>query len=68
MLIFWNLPIHSDGRYLATSVGSRESGYSYLRPAAEVNNHLDYAYASLPTGTLSQRSLRRRQLITEPKP
>jgi hypothetical protein len=68
MLIFWNLPIHSDGRYLATSIGSRESGYSYFRSAAEATDNLDYANASLPTGTLPRRSRDRRPLSSERKP
>jgi len=39
MLIFWNLPIHSDGCYLATSIGSREGSYSYLQSASTVIDH-----------------------------
>jgi hypothetical protein len=34
MRISWNQPIQSDGRYLATSIGSRENGHPYLRSAA----------------------------------
>jgi hypothetical protein len=63
MLIFWNLPIRTDGRYLANGVGNRESNYSYLRSATEATDNVDCANASPPTDTLPQRSL-----IAERKP
>jgi hypothetical protein len=64
MLIFWNLPISSDGRYLATSVSSRESGYSYLRSVADATG---LCICITADRTVPRRSLDRYQLIAERK-
>lgn len=48
--ILWYLPTHGDGHYLATSVGSRNSSFAYLRQIAEAVDDLGYAGALLPTG------------------
>ena len=54
MQIFWYLPTHGDGRYLATSVGSRKSSHAYLKQVAEAADHLGYAGALLPTGNFCE--------------
>jgi hypothetical protein len=61
MQIFWNLPIHSDGRYLGTSIGSRESGYSFLKlvTGATAPHH---ASTSLPARTTHKSA----SLVPEP--
>jgi alkanesulfonate monooxygenase len=50
MQIFWYLPTHGDGRYLATGIGSREASFSYLKQVAQAVDSLGYAGALLPTG------------------
>ena len=50
MQIFWYLPTHGDGRYLATRIASRTTTFAYLRQIAEAIDDLGYAGALLPTG------------------
>ena len=50
MEIFWYLPTHGDGRYLATGIGSREASHAYLKQVAQAADNLGYAGALLPTG------------------
>ena len=50
MEIFWYLPTHGDGRYLATGIGSREASHAYLKQVAQAADDLGYAGALLPTG------------------
>jgi len=54
MQIFWYLPTHGDGRYLATSVGSRVSSHAYLKQVAEAADDLGYAGVLLPTGNFCE--------------
>jgi alkanesulfonate monooxygenase len=50
MQIFWYLPTHGDGRYLATRIASRTTTFAYLRQIAEAIDDLGFAGALLPTG------------------
>ena len=50
MRIFWYLPTHGDGRYLATGIASRNSTFAYLRQVAQAFDGLGYSGALLPTG------------------
>ncbi|MBA4541503.1 MULTISPECIES: FMNH2-dependent alkanesulfonate monooxygenase [Thermoactinomyces] len=50
MQIFWFIPTHGDGRYLATASGGRAIGFPYLRQLAQAVDHLGYSGALLPTG------------------
>jgi alkanesulfonate monooxygenase len=50
MRIFWYLPTHGDGRYLATRISSRSSSFAYLRQVAQPIDDLGYSGALLPTG------------------
>jgi alkanesulfonate monooxygenase len=50
MELFWYLPTHGDGRYLATAKGSRPATHFYLRQIAEAVDGLGFAGALLPTG------------------
>lgn len=50
MEIFWYLPTHGDGHHLATSIGSREATYAYLKQVAQAADSLGYAGALLPSG------------------
>jgi alkanesulfonate monooxygenase len=54
MQIFWYLPTHGDGRYLATSIGSRTSSHAYLKQVAEAADDLGYAGVLLPTGNFCE--------------
>jgi hypothetical protein len=62
MLTFWNLPIQSDGRYLATSISRREGGYSYLKSAA-ADDHPDPPNKLPPTQTRERRFVAGGRLI-----
>jgi len=53
----WNLPISSDGRYLAPSVGSRESSYIYLTLVAEATRDLDHPDALATEGHSPRRPI-----------
>jgi alkanesulfonate monooxygenase len=48
--VLWFLPTHGDGRYLATSHGSREVDLSYLTQIAQAADRLGYYGVLLPTG------------------
>jgi alkanesulfonate monooxygenase len=50
MDIFWYLPTHGDGRYLATNKGNRPATAFYLRQIAEAVDGLGFSGALLPTG------------------
>lgn len=50
MDIFWYLPTHGDGRYLATNKGNRRATAFYLRQIAEAVDGLGFAGALLLTG------------------
>jgi alkanesulfonate monooxygenase len=48
--VLWFLPTHGDGRYLATSYGSREVDLGYLTQVAQAADRLGYYGVLLPTG------------------
>jgi alkanesulfonate monooxygenase len=48
--VLWFLPTHGDGRYLATSHGSREVDHGYLTQIAQAADRLGYYGVLLPTG------------------
>jgi alkanesulfonate monooxygenase len=48
--VLWFLPTHGDGRYLATSHGSREVDLGYLTQIAQAADRLGYYGVLLPTG------------------
>lgn len=48
--IFWFLPTHGDGRYLASSVGAREVTHHYLAQIARAADDLGYRGVLIPTG------------------
>jgi alkanesulfonate monooxygenase len=50
MQVFWFIPTHGDGRYLATSTGGRAIQFPYLRQLAQAVDHLGFSGALLPTG------------------
>ncbi len=50
MEVFWYIPTHGDGRYLATSKRSRRATPFYLRQIAEAVDGLGFGGALLPTG------------------
>jgi alkanesulfonate monooxygenase len=50
MEIFWYLPTHGDGKYLATSTGSRRGTFPYIRQIAEAVDDLGYDGVLIPTG------------------
>jgi alkanesulfonate monooxygenase len=50
MEVFWYIPTHGDGRYLATERGSRRATYSYMKQVAQAVDGLGFAGALLPTG------------------
>jgi alkanesulfonate monooxygenase len=50
MEVFWYIPTHGDGRYLATNKGSRRATPFYLRQIAEAVDGLGFGGALLPTG------------------
>jgi alkanesulfonate monooxygenase len=50
MDVFWYIPTHGDGRYLATDKGSRRATPFYLRQIAEAVDGLGFGGALLPTG------------------
>ena len=48
--VLWFLPTHGDGRYLGTSIGSREVDLSYLKQVAQAADRLGFYGVLLPTG------------------
>jgi alkanesulfonate monooxygenase len=48
--VFWFLPTHGDGRYLASSEGGREVDLGYLTQVAQAADRLGYYGVLLPTG------------------
>src|SRR5260370_3874488 len=50
MEVFWYIPTHGDGRYRATSKGSRRATQFYLRQIAEAVDGLGSGGPLLPTG------------------
>jgi alkanesulfonate monooxygenase len=50
MEVFWYIPTHGDGRYLATAKGSRRATPFYMRQIAEAVDGLGFGGALLPTG------------------
>jgi alkanesulfonate monooxygenase len=54
MEIFWYLPTHGDGRYLATSISSRRGTFPYIRQIAEAVDELGYEGVLIPTGSFCE--------------
>ncbi|MEG4572620.1 FMNH2-dependent alkanesulfonate monooxygenase [Microcoleus sp. N3A4] len=50
MELFWFIPTHGDGRYLASGIGGRSGSFSYLKQIAQAVDHLGFTGALLPTG------------------
>ncbi len=50
MNVFWFLPTHGDGRYLASAIGGRAVDYHYLRQIAQASDKLGYQGVLIPTG------------------
>ncbi|MFS8630594.1 MAG: LLM class flavin-dependent oxidoreductase, partial [Bacillales bacterium] len=50
MELFWFIPTHGDGRYLASKKGARATGYHYFRQIAQAADHLGYSGVLIPTG------------------
>lgn len=50
MELFWFIPTHGDGRYLATKKGARVANYNYFRQIAQAADHLGYSGVLIPTG------------------
>ncbi|MEP6490699.1 FMNH2-dependent alkanesulfonate monooxygenase [Microcoleus vaginatus GB2-A3] len=50
MELFWFIPTHGDGRYLATGIGGRYCNFSYLKQIAQAVDRLGFTGALLPTG------------------
>lgn len=50
MELFWFIPTHGDGRYLATGIGGRSGSFSYLKQIAQAVDYLGFTGALLPTG------------------
>lgn len=50
MELFWFIPTHGDGRYLASGIGGRSGSLSYLKQIAQAIDHLGFTGALLPTG------------------
>jgi alkanesulfonate monooxygenase len=48
--IFWFLPTHGDGRYLATTTGGRQLSFSYLLQTAQAADSLGFDGVLIPTG------------------
>lgn len=48
--VFWFLPTHGDGRYLASEVGAREVSHHYLAQIARAADDLGYYGVLIPTG------------------
>ncbi len=50
MNIFWFLPTHGDGHYLATQKGARAVNHAYLKQIAQAADELGYGGVLVPTG------------------
>ncbi|MEG5065864.1 FMNH2-dependent alkanesulfonate monooxygenase [Microcoleus sp. B3-A4] len=50
MELFWFIPTHGDGHYLASGIGGRSCSFSYLKQIAQAVDHLGFTGALLPTG------------------
>jgi alkanesulfonate monooxygenase len=50
MELFWFIPTHGDGRYLASGIGGRSCNFSYLKQIAQAVDRLGFTGALLPTG------------------
>ncbi len=50
MNIFWFLPTHGDGRYLATQNSARAVNHAYLKQIAQAVDELGYGGVLVPTG------------------
>ncbi|MEG4004879.1 FMNH2-dependent alkanesulfonate monooxygenase [Microcoleus sp. Pol11C1] len=50
MELFWFIPTHGDGHYLASGIGGRACSFSYLKQIAQAVDHLGFTGALLPTG------------------
>lgn len=50
MNIFWFLPTHGDGHYLATKKGARAVNHAYLKQIAQAADELGYGGVLVPTG------------------
>jgi alkanesulfonate monooxygenase len=48
--LLWFIPTHGDGRYLGSSVGGRQTSFSYFRQIAQAADDLGYYGALIPTG------------------
>lgn len=48
--IFWFLPTHGDGRYLATTLGARTVDQGYLQQIAQAAERLGFGGVLIPTG------------------
>ncbi len=56
MQISWFIPTTGDGRYLATSRGSRLTDLAYLQQIAQAADHLGFYAVLLPTGNSCEDS------------
>lgn len=50
MELFWFIPTHGDGRYLATRYGARAVDYAYVKQIAQAADRLGYHGVLIPTG------------------
>jgi alkanesulfonate monooxygenase len=50
MDIFWFIPTHGDGKYLATTKGARETNFPYVKQIAQAVDELGYEGVLIPTG------------------
>jgi alkanesulfonate monooxygenase len=48
--VLWFIPLHGDGRYLASSIGGRKTSFEYLSQVAGAVDQLGFYGALLPTG------------------
>ncbi len=48
--IFWFIPTHGDGRFLATTTGGRPATFDYYSQVARAADILGYQGVLLPTG------------------
>jgi hypothetical protein len=60
MQILWNLPISCDGRYLASSLGSRESICAYLKSTAAASGDSGHTDEIIAERQSSGRSIAER--------
>jgi alkanesulfonate monooxygenase len=48
--VFWFIPTHGDGRFLATAAGGRPATFEYYSQVARAADNLGYEGVLLPTG------------------